>query len=198
LLVGGNAALTAKHDRLLQEARAAGLSQAGAHHTAEGTAPQVLAVLSLLQEAKDDAARAKIVLDVLAAHYHVDAGCLFGVTVRGLELLARIGAPAPDEQLRAMVAEYLSAELTDTQIVTVTAADARAARGSTNIWTLDDNAAYVPVLLHGQKRSEQLVCGVAVLRLEGSPSSSPEPRLLQALGQALLDGNKISGMPTAH
>ena len=198
LLAGGNAALTAKYDRLLQEARAAGLSQVRAHHAAEGTAPQVLAVLSLLQEAQDDAARANIALDVLAAHYRAGAGCLFGVTPQGPELLARVGTLVSDEQLRAMVAEYLSAELTDTEIVTLTQADARAARGSANIWTLGDNAAYIPVLLHGRRGAEQLLCAVAVLRLETPPSSSPEPRLLQALGQVLLDGNKISGMPIAN
>ncbi|MEY4582761.1 MAG: hypothetical protein RL701_7464, partial [Pseudomonadota bacterium] len=82
-------------------------------------------------------------------------------------------------------------------MVTVTQQDERAALGPSNAWTIDENHTYVPVLLRGHKASDRLIVGVAVLRFDALLFAPPDQRLVDALGQALLDSGDIQGRSEA-
>jgi tetratricopeptide (TPR) repeat protein len=194
LLSGDNPSLTAKYERLLRDAQAVGLVQA---RLSRDTAQPLAPVLERLRAARDASERAAVLLGFAAEKYHVAAGCLFGVTDHSVTLLAQCGRIVVDDQLRSLVAAFLTAELSESEMVTVTQQDERAALGPSNAWTIDENHTYVPVLLRGHKASDRLIVGVAVLRFDALLFAPPDQRLVDALGQALLDSGDIQGRSEA-
>jgi hypothetical protein len=127
------------------------------------------------------------VLKFVASKYHADAGACFGVTAHGTRLVAQLGDLPVDERLLSMVDDFLAAELPDTVVVPLTPGDERAAQGNAGLWTQDDRPAYMPLLLRGRRQSRLLVAGVIVLRVGSNPPVGPEQRLLDELGQCLLE-----------
>jgi hypothetical protein len=194
LLSGDNPALTAKYERLLQEARAAGLAQATTRHT---PVPAAEPVFTRLRSARDYEERASLVLEFVASKYQADAGAFFGVTAHETKLIAKLGDLHVDEPLPSMVNDFLAAELPDTVVVPLTRGDERAAQGNASPWTQDDRGAYLPLLLRGRRQSKLLVAGVVVLRADSDSPIAPEQRLLDALGQCLLADDDQSSRPEA-
>lgn len=195
LLPRHNPALTAKHERLLLTARAAGLESSAAERRDTSKLHSAHPVFSKLAAMADDDARANLVLDTLTTHYGVETACLFGMTSEGARAIALIGDAPADERLRARVDAYLSAELISTEVVTATLDDERAAAGGDPVWTIDRDLAFLPVLLQAHRDHDELISGVALLRVKDASLPLPPGRdLLQALAQALLLDRRISGM----
>jgi hypothetical protein len=190
LLSDDNPSLTTKYERLLRDALAAGLVLTRV--TRDSVQP-LAPVLERLRAANDVAERALMLLDFIAEQYHVDSGCLFGMTRQGAILLAQSGSVVVDHKLHVLVDAFLSAELSETEMVTVTQQDECAAQSQSNIWTIDADHTYVPVLPRAHRDSDGLISGVAVLRFDPLLFAPPAQRVLDAIGQALLDGADIEG-----
>jgi tetratricopeptide (TPR) repeat protein len=189
LLAGDNPALTAKYERMLHEARSAGLLQTGLRPLEHPSLVQLRAVSDATQ-------RASQVLAALADHYTTDRGWLFGLTEDGSKLIADLGEVAIDDALWTMVDEYLAAELGDQDFVTVTRQDEHAAISSGHVWPADGEHVYAPLLLRARERG--LVCGLALLRVKQPLPPAPDVDLLDALAQALLCDAALSGVPEAR
>jgi hypothetical protein len=187
LLSGDNPALTAKYERLRQEARAAGVARAASRRT---PVPPADPVFTRLRSARDYAERAALALEFVASKLSAQAGAVFGVTAQGPKHLASLGDFSVDERLLSMLNDFLAAELPDTVLVPLTRGDERAAQGKASLWTQDDRGTYLPLLLRGRRQSKLLIAGVVVLRTDADSPSAPEQRLLDALGQCLLDADQ--------
>ncbi|MDD9944746.1 MAG: protein kinase [Myxococcales bacterium] len=183
-------ALTAKYERLLAAAMAAGFGD----ELAEGQRTSDRDQVRRLCEISDDDARARAMLGLLTEHYGVDDACLFGVSHRGLSSLATVGEVQADEQLREHVDAFLSAELLSAVSVTVTAQDERAAAGASDLWTTGSGQTYFPVMLAGSRDGVDLVAGVAMLRMHDRALRPAASDLLRTLGEALLASGQVSGM----
>jgi tetratricopeptide (TPR) repeat protein len=185
-------ALIAKYEGLLGEARAAGLSTGSIppRRSVDADHP----VLARLEAAQDEDARAELVLRALASHYGAEEACLFGVTGTGLRTMATVGRVELDDRLRELVDAFLSAELASSTTVTVTIHDERAASGHDRLWSVGRDTGFLPLLLQGTRNERGLITGVAVLHVHGEAPAPLAPELLRALGQALLIGDRITGM----
>ncbi len=192
-----NPALTAKYERLMQRARAAGFSPeqgiSGAQRERDTQRPTHPA-LSRLSAVDDHDARAKLVLESLTTHYGTESGWLFGVTAAGACAMASTGDIASGVELRARVDAYLSAELASTEMATATLHDERAAAGGDHVWTVNHETSFLPLLLRARRGQDHLISGVVLVRLGDSLPLPPASELLHALGQALLLDQRISGM----
>jgi len=188
LLAGGNPSLTAKYERLLREAQAAGLAWAD-----DRTLPPVDPVRARLRSVKDSRERAAMVLELLVQKHGVAAGCLFTVTEVGAMLVARKGPVTVEEKLCSFVSDYLSAELSDTQMVTVTQQHERVAQRSAPVLFSDEQDAYLHLLLRGRRQAHTFVAGVALLRVDASRPVHVDQSHGDVLGQAMLDGDPLCG-----
>ena len=198
LLGGDNPALTAKYDRLWQDARAAGLVQAMAQRSASTQETSAQDALRGRLQSLPDAERASAILDVLLRGCQADAGCLFLVTKQGARLIAGESDLIRGESLQAAVDAFLTAELTDTEMVTLTQHDEHAAERPIHNWAEASEPPCIPLLIRVTRQDEPLVCGVAVLRLKGDEPNALDQHILDVLGEALMAADQDAGMPQAQ
>jgi hypothetical protein len=124
-------------------------------------------------------------------------GCLFAATKLGAQTVAGELDLVAGMDIRAAVDAYLSAELTDTAMITVTQHDEHAAQQPILNWAPAGHPICFPILLRGMRQGESLVCGVAVLQLKAAEPEAIDQQMLDAVGQVLLDADDSSGLRQA-
>jgi len=198
LLGGDNPALTAKYDRLWQDARTAGLVQIMAQRSMSTQETSAQDALRGRLQTLPEAERTSAILDVLLRGCHADAGCLFLVTKHGARPIAGDSDSIGGGSLQAAVDAFLTAELTDTDVVTLTQHDEHAAERPIHNWAQPGEAPCIPMLIRATRQDETLVCGVAVLRLKGDEPSAMDQHILDVLGETLMAADENAGRPQAQ
>lgn len=193
---GGLANLVARHERLLRDARKAGLIAPDAAALAEATAlpsneelrTTVATVLSTAQGPEERGTR---LLALLGRATRSAAGFLYVVQRTGPTLVAQLGAVAPLLEMDELVAQFLE-RADDDDVVTATSSGSEDATRAMS-WTATESARFTPLLLSHDGPGGPCVTGVAVMWMPNSSALRVPTRLLQALSQALFDaGDALS------
>jgi hypothetical protein len=182
----------ARYAQLLEEARARGFALGGGRPVdGEWTAPIVTG-----QPAQGDPlsglppdARRRGCLKLLLEATGAARGFLFGLREGQLELLAASDA-APPSGLYAVLTGYFERQLE------IDAAATEMDAGSTPFtelerWTDAGGRVFEPLLITGRRGGELFVTAVAALHYEGEPRVPARRAALEAIGDALLEGDDI-------
>jgi hypothetical protein len=200
-----NPALTAKYDKLIQEARKVGIDTSpldargdqddGDSLDVRKDYQDIRSQLNQCQYACDRAQRA---LEILARYYHARGGFLFGLQVHGLKLLSSTNPDHASEQLAKFAEQYLQAEIEDTNEVTVTSADKNAAEGASTTFCLDDGRTFDPVLLYGEKQGRLIVVGLAALTPLNGRLRVISPKIVHAISATMLEKGDVVAREVAR
>jgi hypothetical protein len=157
-----NPALTAKYERLVQEARAESIGVAARSGESDVLwTPRSVALA--LERCSTSRERARLSLALLAQQAGGDSGFLFGSDDAGPVLLASLGAAEFPESLLHSVGSMLQHE-PDEADTTATGVDALPSPTATPTqWHDGDGKLYRPVLLSHSEAGDLHVSGVAVL-----------------------------------
>ena len=193
---GHNPALTAKYEKLVQEARRAklGVSDdvARAADFSELSAETVLTLVAgMLVDCKGPQERAERVLELLIRQSNCAGGFLYTMQQQGPALSAKIGdRPAPAE-MDSMVKTYIAAELDDAKEVTLRNGDPEDSSDKTSEWTNRQGEKYRPVLLGHGSEAGFTVTGLAVLLVSPDKLFNFPHGIVSALSKILLDTGDV-------
>ncbi len=206
---GRNPGLTAKYERLLQTARKAGLQVADGETDVrrDGAGSDLsdskAGIRRAIAGCRDRRERTQKALALLLEHCDAKSGHLFGTQEEGLTWLSSVneGASreAPPEELRELAERYMSAEVEESTVVTMTAADQDAVRGaaSSATLTLSDGRGFEPVLLFSRSEGRPVLVGLAAMVPAGDRLRTPQPQLVSTISDALLDTGDVVSMYAA-
>jgi hypothetical protein len=164
---GSSRTLLANYERVVQEARAAGLAVSA--EVAEAAEVEMCSSMStmvstMFENCGSSADRARASLDLLLRTSGCKAGLLFSVTHDGPVLAARAGELEPTHELESLVRDYVSAQMqreAETMDETETVASPEPASAA---WKGPTGERLHPVLLCHSVETGCAVTGVAVLR----------------------------------
>ncbi len=193
---GQNPVLTAKYEKLMQEARQAnfGVSEelANAADVTQLTAETALGVVgTVMGDCKSPAERAQRALELLVKQGNCSGGFLYTVQKKGLVLSARDGESAPSAEVETIVQRHLLAELDGADDTTITGVDPEALSGSGFEWMKQEGERYRAVLLGHETREGFAITGVAVLLLEQDELFNFPGKVVTAVSKALLDAGDV-------
>jgi hypothetical protein len=201
---GRGSPLGARYERLMDEARLAGvrvLPQLSAFETklanTQGTGYEaaLASVEQRMQGVSDAAERARRALRMACDARGASSGHLYLGTIDRLELVATIGG-APDEGLRNAMHEYLRAHAaTDETRTAVLTTEGGSLPGTTHAYGRDRPATMLPVLLSYARDGEVVPIGVLALELsERQQTSLSTTPLLEALAIYLARSGDVPGL----
>jgi hypothetical protein len=206
---GTGSPLGVRYERLMDEARRAGMEVTGALDAAATEisafvpatrSGSVVAVATqAMREAGGASERAQRALQLLCASHGASAGHLFLLSERGLSLAASQGAAPDTDGLREYLHEYLAREHEEQSMATTDLTGAsRTTITSRPHWTDLSGRILRPVVLTCTVAGTERHAGVAMLLLgvqrgrEGS-----EATLATTLGSLLIESGDTPGLPTA-
>jgi serine/threonine-protein kinase len=170
---GTSRTLLANYERVVQEARAAGLivsAEVADAAEVDMCSSADTIVSSMIDSCVSPADRARASLELLLRTSGCNAGLLFSVTHSGPVLAARAGELEPTHELESLVRDYVTAQMqreAETKDETETAMKTSAEPASA-AWKGPTGERLHPVLLCHAVEAGCAVTGVAVLRTEGA------------------------------
>ncbi len=192
---GHNPALTAKYERLVQEARQAALivspDVARAADLDEQTARGASSVATALGACKEPMERAERALAMIVKQSGCLGGLLYALQKDGPVLTAQVGDRRPPAEIDSLVTSHLSAELEDADEVTVTTADKAEGPPIERAWNGLDGEKFVPVLLAHEAETGYAITGVVVLCVDPSEKFNIPFRLLPVLSRSLRETGDV-------
>ncbi len=192
---GNSPSLTAKYEKLLQEARrtkigmAANLAQVS--DVVGQTEHASSALATVLGACRGPVQRAERALDLLVQHGGCLGGLLYTMQERGPALAAQSGSQRPPPDIDSLVEAYLSAELQDASEVTLTEVDMANETTTDAGWSGPEGTQFVPVMLAHDTDSGFAVTGVAVLCVAPSEKLKVPYALLPILSASLLEAGDV-------
>ncbi len=191
---GRGSSLGARYERLLEEARSAGVFVLPALSPFEDeilgttqleTRVTASAVTSALSEARDPSECAQRALHLLCEVRGAPGGHLFVATSGGLQLAATSVTEPADDMLHRLLTDFWDQQMDDDEPETALVSGNSHA---TQIWTNRNGTVFRPLLLIGTPRhGEQQVAGVALIQGHaGRSATAEERRILNAIADALL------------
>jgi hypothetical protein len=175
------------YKRLLERARAAGLvdSTPGSPvgHTLAEEQSKIAAAFSVCTDAGE---RAQCALTLLVGALAAPSGYLFALRAGKLVLAAApADRPAPPTTMMKALDAYLSAELADEDVVTVTSFD-RATETLSEVY--EDGRCYRPILLRINEGGQAVIAGIAAVEVNPRESIEQVPSwaLIGALSERLI------------
>jgi len=202
--VGHNPVLTAKYEKLVEEARKQGLyvssdekerNELGNKLSSKQIQPRD--VSSSISECRDSDQRTQRALNLLLEHCDARSGYLFGLQEQGLTCLSESeGARVPDE-LQQLANDYFQAELEESVMVTMTALDEKVEAGQELKITLSDGQTFESVLLYSLDENRSIIVGLAVLVPKNNKLRAINPEFITAISDALLDTGDVVSMYAA-
>jgi tetratricopeptide (TPR) repeat protein len=188
----GNPGLTAKHEKLLNDARRAGIAvTSDTVRVIEQSKQLAASVTAALGECRGPDERAHRALELLLQHSGASDGLLFTVQKTGPVLAAQIGASRRPASIDAYVVDFLSAELEEASAVTVTEIDISNRPTEQRGLHGDDGKWYVPHLLSHRSDAGYFVTAVLILCEEPQKKLDIPFGLLQVLSQSLWDAGDV-------
>jgi hypothetical protein len=194
--VGENPALTAKFERLIQDARRAGLdadegSSSPSQPTPAHAGEEKSRIGSLLSTCEGPADRAERVLALLLEDGKLGTGYLFAMKHDGLSLVAQRGASAPPQGMEEYALTYVRQVAGDSNEVTVTT-DGAAETLAEWEWASHHGKRFRPLLLAHETKAGFAVTAVAVLDVSADRGWIPPSMLLASLSSSLLDAGDVA------
>ncbi len=194
---GNNPVLTAKYEKLMQEARQANLGVstelANAAEFTQMTAETAIAsVGKAMRECRGAEQRAQCALKMLIRQGNCQSGFLYTVQKEGTLLSARVGEQAPAAEVETIVKRHLLAEIDGAGDTTMTGTDHEAFAGLTYQWTDQREEGYRAVLLGHEAPEGFVVTGLAVLVPEPGKLFSFPGKMAAAVSQALLTAGDVA------
>jgi tRNA A-37 threonylcarbamoyl transferase component Bud32/tetratricopeptide (TPR) repeat protein len=195
-LGGGHPTLLARHEKLTQAARKAGLiaqpSAADAPDSSLSRSQFESQMSTVFNQARNPEQRAQQALERLLRKSRSSAGCLYLVKGQYPLCVAKLGALCESVDVDARVVNYLleQAHLHD-------ATDTKSATNPPEVtWSDSEHAEFqlVPMLLSHSSPDGRVLTGVAVMQVEPGAALRTPVRLLQTLSRAFHE----SGDSTAH
>jgi hypothetical protein len=195
-LGGGHPTLLARHEKLTQAGRKAGLiAQPSAADTADASLSRSQfesQMSTVFNQARSPEQRAQQALERLLRKSRSSAGCLYIVKGQYPVCVAKLGRLCESADVDARVANYLleQAHLHE-------ATDTKSATNPPEVtWSDSEHAEFqlVPMLLSHSSPDGRVLTGVAVIQVEPGASLRTPVRLLQTLSRAFQE----SGDATAH
>ena len=206
-----NLALAARHERLQQAARDAGLIE-GVESSAARMAASTredLALISVVQSrmvgCTDAASRVACALMILNEYTCSEQGYLFGVREGRAKLLCALPQAVPPAALGQAVDAYLEherGEEDDTQYIEQASteaareseSDSAPAPSISQLRFADAHSELQPLLIASAREGQTVVAGVACLRLPSGVRRMAPGALLETLASALLDHDDVDPM----
>jgi hypothetical protein len=202
--VGHNPALTAKYEKLMQEARQAKVGIPGELAEAAGlsalSGDTVLRLITnLFDECKGPQARAERALELLVKQSNCLGGYLYTIQNDGPSLSAQLGDSAPFAGLDALVQECLSAEIEGTNDMTMASAASEIVSSVTERtdWSGQQGENYHPVVIGHRTPKGFAVAGLAVLLVDPSKTYIFPGKIVAAISKSLVDAGDITAAYSA-
>jgi hypothetical protein len=192
---GHNPALTAKYERLIQEARFADFSVSSQLATAvklddytERSSKSVSATLGTCQGPEERAERA---LSMFVERSGCLGGFLYTMQEDGPSLVARNGHQNPPPEMDSLVADHLNTELREVDDVTVATAEATENSKAVETWRGPNGERYFPLTLGHNSDIGFVITGVVVLCLDPLNRFNFPTQLLPLVSKSLLDAGDV-------
>jgi hypothetical protein len=189
---GHNPALTAKYEKLMQEARQAHVSITddvahAADFTALTAAITLSRIIDMLAACKGPQARAERILEMLAEQSNSIGGFLYVMREDGPVYTAQIGNPTLLPDMDALVRERVQAEIDSNSDVTTSDVGMNTADARTMDWTGQRGEKYRSVLLGHYVKEGFVITGLAVMLLDPSKPFDYPSEVISAMSESLLD-----------
>ncbi len=192
---GHDPLLTAKYEKLMQEASGVDLgissdltgSMDSIGH--DGTA--VANLNTVLSACEGPTERAQRALKMLVEQCACPAALLYTMQPEGPALAATHGDPRPPADIDTLVKDYLSAELDETDVVTMTQADVAEGTQGDGAWVATDGGHLMPVLLAHDTEDALAIAGVVVLRVQSTDRLHVPYKLLALVSRSLMDAGDV-------
>ncbi len=192
---GDNPALTAKYEKLIQEARFAEFSISSDLATVaklddytERAGNSVSATLGTCQGPEERAERA---LSMFVERSGCLGGFLYTMQEDGPTLSARNGHQNPPPEMDSLVADHLDAELREVDDVTVATAEATQNSKAVETWRGPNGERYFPLTLGHNSDLGFLITGVVILCLDPLNKLNFPAQLLPLVSKSLLDAGDV-------
>jgi hypothetical protein len=205
---GEGSALAVHYERLLSEARNAGITGSPQLADFMTTSPttgmgkrsgQVAVVAKAMRMAESGVERAVAALRLLCDAKGARGGHLFLCTDGGLQLVASQGHGGPIDGLVAAARACLGAEVERTETTTMMLSSPPDADVVTATWTDPAGAPYRPVAIISELDGEAVYAGIALLAIGArTPDQTGVPQLIAALGQHLIDAGDARPLRSAQ
>lgn len=137
-------------------------------------------------------------IDLLVKRCHAAHGYLYTLNNNAPVLSAKFDDQDEPEGLHKMIRDYLTAELAETEVVTMTSADRLAGKGIPTDWTCDRGNQYHPVLLGSDTAEGFLITGVAALCKKTDGELIVNWDVVSALSNVLLKAGKVATAKAAR
>jgi hypothetical protein len=174
---GRGSTLGSRYERLMEEARVAGVYALPPLSPFESTIFSALqidsrgtssaAVVAALAASRDEGDRKERALRILCEAFGATGGHLFVASDKCLQLAASSAAHPPDQMLRDLLGDFWSEQLDDNEPDTTVMSDHTRA---IQIWRDRQGTIFRPLLLSGSKQGELVAAGVVLL--EGNPRAT--------------------------
>ncbi len=199
--VGHNPVLTAKYERLLNEAQGLAFSVSEAmaraadfsEHTTGGLSTSIGYALTECSGAADRAQRA---LAILMKEGRCSTGFLYTIQKDGPSLCAQIGNHAPPRNMDATLTEYVKRQADDCTDESGTVADLAQSAVSELDWANPQGEQYYPLLLGHDVQDGLFVTGVAVLLPDRDREFALPLEACAAVSKALVEAGDVTGILT--
>ncbi len=192
---GQNQALTAKYEKLMEEAQRADLrvssDLAGAADFAQEGQRTAAMVSTMLGACQGPGERARRTLALLVEAAGCAGGLLYTLQDQGPTLAAQQGKHQPPAQIDSLVTAYLSAEVDASDDVTVTEADVADRAPTDGAWVSPDGHRFVPLVLAHDGDAGFTVAGVVVFCAHPNHKLDIPFRLLPVLSRSLLEAGDV-------
>jgi tetratricopeptide (TPR) repeat protein len=191
--LGSQNGLLARHGKLMNAARTAGLIEAldttDADVRALAGEEAQSTVLTLLRQAHGSTERSERALQLLGRAIRSSSGFLYLTRHDSAVLVAQLGSPTPWLEMDDLVARLL-AEAVEEEDTTQTG-DSQA-ETPVSAWTAKD-ARFMPILLSHLQDNRRVITGVALMSLDSGGARRVPTTLVRALSKALFDaGDALS------
>ncbi|HET6335759.1 MAG TPA: hypothetical protein VFG30_21185 [Polyangiales bacterium] len=190
--LGSQNGLLARHGKLMNAARSAGLIEALDTTDADARAlsgeDAQSSVLTVLGEAHGSPERTRCALELLGRATRSSSGFLYLIRHDAAVLAAQLGSPTPwlemDDRVARLLAEAVEEEDT-------TQSGDSLAEAPASSWTANDMR-FTPILLSHADNDRRVVTGVALMSLDSRGARRVPTALVHALSKALFDAGDAS------
>ncbi len=193
---GHNPILTAKYEKLMQEANYAGLNiTTDLEHAADISREMNQSLLNETSGSLSDCAtlmeKMRRILEILVKYTNSLGGFLYTVQKNGPNLAAQLGEFAVSNKIDTMVREYIATEINTDNEVTKTDVETVTSSVASAVWTDKDGVPFQPLLLGHTTTRGFTITGVAVLRVDPERLFEYPSSLVVTLSQYLFDTENV-------
>ncbi|MBN1652718.1 MAG: protein kinase [Deltaproteobacteria bacterium] len=197
---GNYPALVAKYDKLMHQARQAGLAleddaenQARIETKLQKKYSDI--VCSVMTDCKGREERAQRALELLVNASNSAGGYLYLVRQGGPELCARVGNQPPPAQMDTSARSYIEAECGQMGNATVTVADLIEHTSEEVVWSGSRDETFQPVLIGHNSEEGYAITGLAVLRIDPDREFNLPAEAIIAMSKSFLESGDAVTLP---